>query len=72
MKITANTLIPLGSIVFFFAVAMWLGGIQAAAENNKVEIQRVSENQKEISAIIHSIDQRLSRIEGKLGIDSAK
>lgn len=61
-KVTEKTLIPLSLMITVMGLVYWTAGVAASAEQAKQGLQGCSLQ-------LQSIDQRLSRIEGKLDKD---
>ena len=72
MKLTERTLIPISLVSFIGAGVVWVTQLAANVEHNKHEIQRIILEQRERVLILRSIDNRLSRIEGTLGVKDEK
>lgn len=67
-RLTERTLIPLSLIVTLAPAVYWLTTIYSTGAANAAAIMDVKEQRKEDSRILRQINERLSRIEGKLGI----
>lgn len=67
-KITEETVVPLGLVIAAVGGVIWLTTILTNSEANTGEIKDLKERQDRYLELVQKIDQRLSRIEGKMGI----
>lgn len=63
-KITENTLIPLSLLAVIAGGIFWFSTLYAEVRASSTDIQDLKNTMRQLQ----SIDQRLSRIEGKLGL----
>lgn len=65
-QITESTVLPVSLVVIVVMVAVWASSVKAIADQNAQDIRRLETEQKEYLSTVTHIDERLSRIEGKL------
>lgn len=70
--LSETTLIPISFLLVLLIGSVWVSDVKSSTDNNKQDIARLEKEQKDINNILRSIDQRLSRIEGHLGVDKNK
>ena len=68
-KITESTLVPIGLVIVFLGGVAWITDIKVTTDQNKEILTRI---EKEYVRVIRDIDERLSRIEGKLDMYKGK
>lgn len=66
-KITQTTLVPLSFIVVIFGVAFWMSELRSATVRNVSDIDQLKSQSDKIDLKLDEMNERLSRIEGKLG-----
>jgi hypothetical protein len=64
--ITESTFLPISLVSIIIAIAVWVSDLKATAEQSIQDIHRLEQTQKEYLGTVVRIDERLSRIEGKL------
>lgn len=67
-SIDEKTLIPLGLVISIIGAILWLSSIYFETKSAADEIKSLKEENRELYRVFNTIDKRLSRIEGKLGI----
>jgi lipase chaperone LimK len=67
-KITEATLVPLSLLIVAAAGLLWLANIQAVGAENSRELAQLRSEKAAYTKTVEDINQRLSRIEGKLGV----
>jgi len=67
-KITESTLIPLSLLAVLAGGIFWLSTLYAEVRTNSAAVAEMKMTQADGYKSLQSIDQRLSRIEGKLGL----
>lgn len=67
-KITASTFIPMSSLVVFAVALLWIYSIKAQGDSNSRQIATLESQQEKHDEVVQSIDRRLSRIEGAVGV----
>lgn len=68
-KISEGTLVPLSLVLTIAGGAFWISSVYSMAATNSKEIQMLRDKQDQYYEEIQKVDERLSRIEGKLGIN---
>lgn len=68
-KITETTLFPLSLVILIAGGVFWLSSVYSTASTTKDEVTLLRQKQDEYYDAIQKVDERLSRIEGKLGIN---
>jgi len=68
-QLTEKTLIPVSFILIIAGAIFWLTEIWANTEENTRATRTLKSELHEEIRVLHSIDRRLSRIEGKLNIN---
>lgn len=71
-KISEDTLIPLSFIVVLSGGVFWITSMYSEVKANTQSIQELKETNEAYIRTVQSIDSRLSRIEGKLGVNGEK
>lgn len=66
--ITENTLIPISLVIVIAVGVVWLATLHAESRGNVESITKVEIKQDQYQRTLDTINTRLSRIEGKLGI----
>jgi len=64
-----DTLVPISLVLVFIGGVYWLSSLYFNTNANAKAIEEMARNEAETRAILMSIDQRLSRIEGKLDVN---
>jgi len=67
-KITEGTLMPLSLVILALGGVFWLSSINSDAKATRADVEILRQKQDEYLGEIRRVDERLSRIEGKLGI----
>lgn len=67
-KITEKTLLPVSLVIVLIGGVVWLTTLKSDADQLKQQIQLLQSKQDQYLEEIQSVNTRLSRIEGKLGI----
>ena len=67
-RITEQTLVPISLVIVILGVAVWVSTIKSDTKANADDIERIEKEQKEYVRTVRRIDERLSRIEGKVGV----
>ena len=67
-KITESTAIPISLVVLIIGGIVWLTSIKADTLSLKEEQSHLQQKQEEYNHTLQSIDERLSKIEGKMGL----
>lgn len=67
-EITEKTLIPISLMITIVLVAIWVSEVKSSADSSKADIQELKLEQRDRNKTLRSIDERLSRIEGRLGV----
>lgn len=65
--ISENTPISISLLISIIGGIVWISNISAKAESNSQAVHRIEENQREYTKNLQEINERLSRIEGRLG-----
>lgn len=66
--INEKTLIPISLAITLMGGVVWVTNIYSKTIENSERISRLEVEQDTFMGLLRSVDQRLSRIEGKLGI----
>lgn len=66
-KITESTTIPISLVITLLGLAAWVATLKSELTQAANNIDRVEKMQTEFNRTMSSIDERLSRIEGKVG-----
>ena len=69
-KITEKTYVSLGLVIVIIGGIGWLTSIYWKTESNASELIKYSEKYEKLEIVLQSMDRRLSRIEGKLGVNN--
>lgn len=66
--ISEKTLLPISFVVVLIVGIAWIIRLEARVDAAAKDSQRLEQKQDEYNKIVRRVDSRLSRIEGKLGI----
>ena len=66
-EITENTALPISLIIIVVGTVAWLTRLHALTLSNCARIAELDRKQDVFNSIMQNIDNRLNRIEGKLG-----
>lgn len=67
-SITERTMLPLSLIISLGGGIAWFTSLYSLSESNSERIAELTKKQEYYLQFIQTIDRRLSRIEGKLGV----
>lgn len=70
--ITKHTAIPLGLLIAFVTGIAWIVTLNAKSEETSKNVERLEMKNDQYVQTLDEINSRLSRIEGKLGIDGSR
>lgn len=70
-QISESTLVPISLVLVFLGGAAWMTTINSKATATEGDVAEIKLNQKEYEKLARKIDERLSHIEGKLGINES-
>lgn len=68
-KITEKTLIPLSLVITLSGGIYWFTATYFQSVANAKDIAELKSDNRGVTEIMRSVDTRLSRIEGKLGVN---
>ena len=68
-KITEGTLIPISLVCVLAGCIVWVTALASDTRVTKEEVELLRQKQDQYILEIRRVDERLSRIEGKLGIN---
>lgn len=68
-KITEGTLIPISFVCVLAGGIVWLTALASDTKMTKQQVEEINQKQDSYMSEIRKVDERLSRIEGKLGIN---
>jgi hypothetical protein len=68
--LTEETLLPFGVVIILFGGISWLTSLYNETKANAMGIQDLKLDQRSYGDKLDRIIQKLSKIEGKLGLDS--
>jgi hypothetical protein len=67
-RISEATALPISLVIVLLGVAAWVSSLKSDTKTNADDIARVEAQEEQYIKVIQRINERLSRIEGKLGI----
>lgn len=68
VKITENTVIPLSMVVIVCSVVVYIATAVSSSAYQKDRIEKMEAVQEKNLEFMHQVSERLSRIEGALGV----
>ena len=70
--ITEKTLIPVSLVVVIVGGVFWFSNLWAVSKQNAEDIKEIKIKQEEYNSNMYQVNQRLSRIEGALGVKNVR
>ena len=70
--ITEQTLLPLSLVGVLIGGVFWFSNLWAISKQNSEEIKEIKSKQEEYVQNMYQVNQRLSRIEGALGVKNGR
>ena len=71
-KLSEDTLIPVSFMVVLAGGIFWLSSMYSEVKANTTSVDELKKTNEAYMKTVQSIDTRLSRIEGKLGVNGEK